>query len=47
MSKLTKAGHIVIAPYRCDDVHARQLKVNGELGQVVLTVLIEEVWLID
>lgn len=38
--KIAKAGHTIIAPYRCDEYGAKALKQAGDLGQVSLTVIL-------
>ena len=38
---VARAGHTIIAPYRCDSYGAKALKQTGDLGQIALTVLMK------
>ena len=38
VNRLAKAGHTVLAPFRCDPYGAKHLKQAGDLGQVILEV---------
>lgn len=38
VNRLAKAGHTVLAPFRCDPYLSKHLKQAGDLGQVILEV---------